>query len=900
MERETVSTGASLAFFLRRPRRRWLIGALPLLLLLTGARPQGPSPIPKDSWLEFTSPDKRYKLLMPGKPVLQQPGKGISTDTKMFLVDLKSGSFAVAATDIPPRLMAGMTADMRFKSAGQGFANKVPGGKLASEKKIEIDTHPGREFVVKAADKGQYVLRAYLVENRLYVLAAGGKDFTADHADLVKFFSSFKLKHAVSAAATSFDGLLGYWSFDEADAKRARDSAGGGHHAVLRGARRVDGKRGKALEFDGKSHLKLGPARRFDLAPGQGLTVTGWFQTGNTRTGALLSMRNPRRINSQGEAFGLTIGFNNRNLFVTAPDPNGSKTRDPRKGDLATKDLKLDDGRWHHFAVTLNPSQTVHIYIDGTYAAGPSLPGARMPIATTERIIGMGYEGRLDELALFNRELKPKEIEALAGKDFGFEDRLRPPLKLAAEMETADPVELSFECSVHLDGLSFDPSGKHMVGGDAAWDVWTGKRNPAHPGIGLAELVRGGKLLVRLGQSSGHALVAHDLDTREKKDVVETGAEALCVSSDAKYVFAAGKTFRKVDLDTCRVLESWPMPRKLGWTIRSHWAIYCARTDGVAVRHEAGLMLLSAKDGTLLWDFPSKSIADVALAPDGNHLACLEYSLKRPYKVHWLDVKSGKIVHTLEGAASLMYALAYAPNGKHLVVASKDGFVDFWSVAERKLKCSVKHTTPGNHRGCLAFSPDGQRLGAYMSGIFGGPISLIHVGLALNLSEEEVKALDVRKKPLAERKLDKDILKPRPRQTFGDEAATRLQFKGGKITGFFRVTDVDPPDRIGKGTSVKIFLLPLEAGRTYLFEIAPNLDEQWQDRQYLMRIEDAKGKTLASNLRKPGRSVGPIPGRLTLTAPKGGTYRLVVLPRDWVQRGFTLSVSPTKDARPPG
>jgi hypothetical protein len=367
MQRETENAGASLTFFLRRPRRRLLIGVLPLVLLVTQACAQGPSPIPEDSWLEFTSPDKRYKLLMPGKPELQKPGKGIPAGTRMSLVDLKSGSFMVATTDIPPRLMAGVPAEMRLKGAGRGFANKIPGGKLVSEKKIEIDTYPGREFVVKAADKGQYVVRVYLVEDRLYVLAAGGKDFTAGHADVAKFLSSFKLKHAVNAAATSFDGLLGYWSFDGDDAKRAKDSAGGGHHAVIRGARRVAGKRGKALEFDGKSHLKLGPARRFDLPPGQGLTVTGWFQTSNTRTGTLLSMRNPRRINSRGEAFGLTIGFSDRNLFVTLPDPNGSKLRDPKKGDLATKELKLDDGRWHHFAVTLDKFQTAHIYIDGTH-----------------------------------------------------------------------------------------------------------------------------------------------------------------------------------------------------------------------------------------------------------------------------------------------------------------------------------------------------------------------------------------------------------------------------------------------------------------------------------------------------------------------------------------------------
>src|SRR5262249_16395152 len=194
---------------------------------------QDPGQIPKDSWAEFTSPDKRYKLLMPGKPELQKPGKGISTDTKMYLVELKSSAFVVAATEIPPRLMKGMTVENRLKAAGKGFADRTPGAKVASEKKIELDTHAGREFVIDAGDKTEYVVRAYLVENRLYLLAAGGKEFSAEHADVVKFLSSFKLKYAVNAAATSFDGLLGYWSFDEDDAKAAKDSAGGNHPAAL-------------------------------------------------------------------------------------------------------------------------------------------------------------------------------------------------------------------------------------------------------------------------------------------------------------------------------------------------------------------------------------------------------------------------------------------------------------------------------------------------------------------------------------------------------------------------------------------------------------------------------------------------------------------------------------------
>jgi hypothetical protein len=182
-----------------------------VLLFAASIRAQEPGTIPKDAWAEFASDDKRFKLLMPGKPDLQsKPLPGVAGVMKFRAVDLKSSVFLIAVAELSAKELARVSAEDRLRRASKGTAS-LPGRILVSEKKIDIDNYPGVEVFVK--DKvGQFVTRIYLVDDRLYVLTAGAKDFAPDSPDVVKFFASFKLKHAVRAAATSFDGLLGYWS----------------------------------------------------------------------------------------------------------------------------------------------------------------------------------------------------------------------------------------------------------------------------------------------------------------------------------------------------------------------------------------------------------------------------------------------------------------------------------------------------------------------------------------------------------------------------------------------------------------------------------------------------------------------------------------------------------------
>ena len=57
------------------------------------------------------------------------------------------------------------------------------------------------------------------------------------------------------------DGLVGAWHFDEGQGNIAHDSSGNNNHGTIYGAKWVDGKFGKALEFDGvDDYVEIGRA----------------------------------------------------------------------------------------------------------------------------------------------------------------------------------------------------------------------------------------------------------------------------------------------------------------------------------------------------------------------------------------------------------------------------------------------------------------------------------------------------------------------------------------------------------------------------------------------------------------------------------------------------------------
>src|SRR3989338_1067169 len=79
-----------------------------------------------------------------------------------------------------------------------------------------------------------------------------------------------------ASAAVSNIGLVGYWSFNEGTGSYAGDSSGNRNQGTLtNGPTWVDGKRGKALNFDGVNDYVIASSTSLNNLPA--MTVSAWM-----------------------------------------------------------------------------------------------------------------------------------------------------------------------------------------------------------------------------------------------------------------------------------------------------------------------------------------------------------------------------------------------------------------------------------------------------------------------------------------------------------------------------------------------------------------------------------------------------------------------------------------------
>ena len=145
-------------------------------------------------WVLFVGPDKKFSVLMPGVPVTKdQPAPGLNAPMKVHMLDLRRKAFFISFVDIPPHELGNVPIDQRFAAARDGGLKNTPNSVLESEKVITFEKYPGRDIVYSIPNKGRFVMRLILVDNRMYILLVGGDTITAESADVTKFFASFKL-----------------------------------------------------------------------------------------------------------------------------------------------------------------------------------------------------------------------------------------------------------------------------------------------------------------------------------------------------------------------------------------------------------------------------------------------------------------------------------------------------------------------------------------------------------------------------------------------------------------------------------------------------------------------------------------------------------------------------------
>jgi len=205
---------------------------------------------------------------------------------------------------------------------------------------------------------------------------------------------------------------------DEGSGNHVADSSGNGNDGTLNlgsdgntnaALARMDGVRGKALEFDGADdHVEV-PHSNLDIR--SEATLSMWIKTSDTSHYQYLM--NIRCATTGGNRYGVwfRISGDDNRIWVTLGD--GSGTAD----DTLKSETSVGDGNWHHIAFTRNGGSW-KIYVDGAEDATDMLHenDVAYHVNYDDRYLGImsgmeyPFSGIIDEVGIYDRALSAEEI----------------------------------------------------------------------------------------------------------------------------------------------------------------------------------------------------------------------------------------------------------------------------------------------------------------------------------------------------------------------------------------------------------------------------------------------------------------------------------------------------------
>src|SRR3989338_8633774 len=207
-------------------------------------------------------------------------------------------------------------------------------------------------------------------------------------------------------------GLVGYWSMNEGTGTYAGDASGNKNTGTLtNGPTWVDGKRGKALNFDGSDdYVDAGNILTFTNS--QTLTLSAWFKIKSfTNRNYLIARQN-------------TTGTRQDYAISVANNTTVSYSYDNTANPVAFINWTVPTipaDTWNNFTVTVFSNGTVTGYFNGVALSNQS--GAHDNYISTvlnlgrSHITGSGPQvyinGLIDEVRVYNRALSAGEIQAL-------------------------------------------------------------------------------------------------------------------------------------------------------------------------------------------------------------------------------------------------------------------------------------------------------------------------------------------------------------------------------------------------------------------------------------------------------------------------------------------------------
>jgi hypothetical protein len=229
-------------------------------------------------------------------------------------------------------------------------------------------------------------------------------------AGMIALFAVSLLFAVSSEAKIDPKTCVGMWLFDEDEGDIAEDSSEKGNDGTIQNADRVDGKFGKALEFDGAASSVEITLDVIDLNKDQTFSV--WFKTEIDQDYHARVLHAPFLGDYRLWLF----------IFRSGHGKKGQLGFGYRAGDIPLEmgsGMPVNDGIWHHaVAVFDHSTKQASLYIDGAHSAQKSIAGIDFNDSQGKLCLGSAcpgdfLPGEIDEVAIFNVALEEKDIQAI-------------------------------------------------------------------------------------------------------------------------------------------------------------------------------------------------------------------------------------------------------------------------------------------------------------------------------------------------------------------------------------------------------------------------------------------------------------------------------------------------------
>src|SRR3989344_2491526 len=226
----------------------------------------------------------------------------------------------------------------------------------------------------------------------------------------ILLFGIFGINDA--SAAVSNLGLVGYWSMNEGTGSYAGDASGNKNTGTLtNGPTWVDGKRGKALNFDGSNdYVEMGNV----LNPTTNMTLVAWF---NIKSFAGINYLISRDNGTTATRRDYSLDVANSTTLRYSYDDTATN---PTNKDVTVQTLNTN--QWYHFVIVLDSGNNAMFYLNGV-SVGSATAATHVGQTTNSFHIGRSHNtssgsqiytnSLIDEVRVYNRALSAAEVQAL-------------------------------------------------------------------------------------------------------------------------------------------------------------------------------------------------------------------------------------------------------------------------------------------------------------------------------------------------------------------------------------------------------------------------------------------------------------------------------------------------------